>query len=388
MTACFALIFAGSTLPTPLYSEYQDAWGFSELTLTLVYAAYVLGNLGALFFLGRLSDQIGRRPVVLAAIVLGCASTLVFLFARGTGWLACARVLSGITLGLTSGTCAAWLTDLLATDRKPLAASYAVGGNMAGLAIGALMAGLLARFAPWPLQLSYLVYLAALLGLVVLMGLPPETVPQRTRAFRQLSLRPRLGVPSAIRTPFVAPAVTVFGSMALFGFFAALAPTILRKELHQTSQAISGSVVFELCAAAAVTVLAGRSLGSRAAMLAGLTGQLPSVALLVWAQEAKSMTILLIGTTLAGISVALGYRGSLQVVNEIAPGEQRAEVVSSYLLAGFAGNSLPIIGVGVLSTIFGSLPASIAFACTIGLFAIVALVIGAGPAGLPARPCP
>ena len=68
---CLALMFAGSTLPTPLYSLYQRLFGFSELALTLIYAAYVLGNLSALLFLGRLSDQIGRRPMIFIAIALG-----------------------------------------------------------------------------------------------------------------------------------------------------------------------------------------------------------------------------------------------------------------------------------------------------------------------------
>ncbi len=103
---------------------------------------------------------------------------------------------------------------------------------------------------------------------------------------------------------------------------------------------------------------------------------LPSVALLAWAQGAKSMPILLVGTTLAGIAAALGYRGSLQVINEIAPADRRAEVVSSYLLAGFAGNSVPIIGVGLLSRISSSLQASIAFACAIAVFAAAGLLIG------------
>jgi MFS family permease len=370
-------MFAGSTLPTPLYSTYQQVFGFSELTLTLVYASYVVGNLGALLFFGRLSDQIGRRPVIAIATALGFASTLVYLFARGTAWLACARVLSGLALGLASGTCAAWIAELIAANIKPLAATFVVGGNMLGLAIGAIVAGLLAQYAPWPLRLSFVVYLGALLVVLAFVWLTPETVRRPIAGIRQLSLRPRIGIPSGIRAKFFAPAITAFDSMALFGFYAALAPTILSKDLHRSSRALGGGVVFELCLVAAVTVIACRSLSSRAAMLIGLAMQLPTVALLVWAQEAKSLTVLLIGTTLAGISAALGYRGSLQVINQIAPAERRAEVVSSYLVAGFAGNSLPVIGVGVLSGILGSLGASIAFSCTIGLFAVAALVIGA-----------
>ena len=96
---------------------------------------------------------------------------------------------------------------------------------------------------------------------------------------------------------------------------------------------------------AALAVFATRMLHSRSAMLAGLALMLPSVGLLVGAQYAQSLLLLLLGTSVAGLAAALGYRGSLQVINQIAPAERRAEVVSSYLLAGFVGNSIPIIGV-------------------------------------------
>jgi len=65
------------------------------------------------------------------------------------------------------------------------------------------------------------------------------------------------------------------------------------------------------------------------------------------------------------------------VIDTISPEYRRAEVVSSYYVAGFAGNSLPVIGVGVLSGALGSVAAGAIFATTIGAFAIVALVFGA-----------
>jgi len=68
ISAAIAVMFMGSTLVTPLYVLYQQAFGFSEVTLTLVYAAYVVGNLCALLFFGRLSDRIGRRRTTLPAM--------------------------------------------------------------------------------------------------------------------------------------------------------------------------------------------------------------------------------------------------------------------------------------------------------------------------------
>jgi len=55
------VLFAGSTLLTPLYVIYQERFGFSHVTLTLIYAVYVAGNLAALLLFGRVSDKLGRR---------------------------------------------------------------------------------------------------------------------------------------------------------------------------------------------------------------------------------------------------------------------------------------------------------------------------------------
>src|ERR1700689_4316892 len=104
-----ALMFVGAILPTPLYPLYRQAFGFSGITLTLVYAVYVLGNLVALLFFGRLSDQIGRRITSLPAIGVGIAGAVVFAMASGTPWLFVARALSGFSTGLASGTATAWI---------------------------------------------------------------------------------------------------------------------------------------------------------------------------------------------------------------------------------------------------------------------------------------
>jgi hypothetical protein len=124
-----------------------------------------------------------------------------------------------------------------------------------------------------------------------------------------------------------------------------------------------------------ITIVVTRSVTSRSAMLAGLALMLPSVALLVMAQAEGSMAVLLAGTAVSGISAALGYRGSLQVVNEIAASDRRAEMVSTYFVAGFAGNALPVIGVGIISSLASPVIASVVFAATIAAFVIAALIV-------------
>src|SRR5207248_10990546 len=153
------------------------------------------------------------------------------------------------------------------------------------------------------------------------------------------------------------------------GYYAALLPSLMAEELGQRSPAVGGLVVSELFVAAVATVAATRTQAPRTAMLSGLALLPPSLGLLVAAEAWQSMPLLLAATTLAGVASALGYRGSLQVVNAIAPDDRRAEVISTYLLTCYLSNSLPIIGVGMLSQACGLSVASYLFAATIVLLA-------------------
>jgi MFS transporter len=371
-----AVMFMGSTLLTPIYALYQRKFGFSEITLTLVYAAYVVGNMSALFFFGRLSDQIGRRRTVLPAMALGAVAMLVFLFAPATPWLFVARILSGLAIGTASAAATAWVAELIGADDNARASALATTANMWGVAAGPLLAGVLAQYAPGPLRTSYVVYLV-LLGLVAWRVLElPETLQDPVRRWRDVSFRPRLGVPPAVRLQFIAPAVAAFAVFALGGYYAALVPTLLSRSLGIASPMIAGAVVAELYLVAATAVMATHRLSSRTAMLAGLGVLLPSVGLLLLAQMAESMPALLLGTALGGIALALAYRGSLQVINGIAPEDQRAEVVASYLIVSFLGNSLPVIGVGVLSRVASPATAHGVFAIVIAVLAVIAMATG------------
>jgi MFS family permease len=364
--------FMGSVLVTPLYALYQQKFGFSEITLTLIYAVYVVGNVVALLLFGQISDQAGRKRAALPALALAGGSALLFLFAGGTLSLYLGRLLIGLAVGVASGTGTAWLAELYGPDRRPTATLAAATANLSGIALGPLVAGLLAQYAPWPLVLPFLAYLLALAVVGVGIVRTADTRRPRVARLRDLRIRPRIGVPRDRIGAFAAPAITGFVTFALAGLYFALIPGVVLRDLHE-DVAVGGLVVVELALVATAFLLLGRRLRPATAMTAGLVLLLPAVALVVAAQALRSMPLLLVATAIAGVTLALGYRGSLQVVNEIAPDDRRAEVVSSYFIACFVGNSVPVIGLGVLSTLTDPLVAGIAFAVTVAAFSLAAL---------------
>ncbi|HBR27575.1 MAG TPA: MFS transporter [Rhizobiales bacterium] len=367
------LTFMGATLPTPLYVIYRDELHFSQITLTLIYAVYFGGALATAFFLGRLSDETGRRVAIFAAVALSMIATVVFIFADSLPMLFLARLMSGLGIPLAAGAGTAWVAELC--EGRCAAASLSAGATLAGLGLGPLVAGILAEYAPAPLILPFLLLL--LLGIVAaaIAWHLPETVKRPVRAWSKLSLRPRVGVPRAIVPAFLAPAITAFATFSLLGFYSALAPSLLQQVLHVESHAIGGAVVFELYAVATLVLALTQWVDARAAMLWGLVLLIPALALLVLANEAPSLPILLTGAGLGGAAAALGYRGSLQLVNSIAPDDRRAEIVSTYLIFCYAGVSLPVIGIGFLAAAETPVIADESFAVVIAAFALAAIFV-------------
>jgi hypothetical protein len=286
-----------------------------------------------------------------------------------------ARGLSGFSTGLASGAATAWIAELYAGGRSGGAARIASGANFFGCAAGPLMGGLFAQFAPAPLRLGYFAYLVLLCGAAGAIAAQRETVAA-PKPVTEVNLRPRIGVPHGIRLQFVSPAVTGFATFSLIGFYSALIPSLLGESLRHHAPLLAGAIVCELFLVATVAILASHRFTSQTATLTALLLLPPSVWILVGAELARSLAVLVFAAALGGLAGGLGYRGSLEVINRIAPADRRSEVVWSYMIAIFAGNSVPVIGVGFLSVATTSLTAHVIFAAVLTVLAAIALWTG------------
>src|SRR5579875_3337576 len=177
----YALTLLGTTLPTPLYVIYQARWHFSSGIITLIFASYAVGVLTALLLAGRASDQVGRRPVLAAALGLSALSTVTFIFAPELGWLFVGRILSGFSAGLVTGTGTATLTDLVDASSSRRASLVATAASTVGLGLGPLIAGLFATFAPDPTKTVFVVYAIVLACSALFLAVVPETVRPRQK---------------------------------------------------------------------------------------------------------------------------------------------------------------------------------------------------------------
>lgn len=370
LVGVFTAGMLGTTLPTPLYVLYQKEYTFSSVIITVIFTIYALGVLVALLLLGRLSDHFGRRPVLLLALGLACASTVLFVFAQNVPMLLAGRLLSGMAAGLLTGTATAGLVELQPAGDTDQASRLATAANLGGLGLGPLVAGLFAQFAPQPTRLVFVVYLVVLAVTFLLVGILPETVERPDRVF---DLRPRLGVAPSARAIFWQAAVTAFCIFSLLGLFGALSTTFLRSILHETSLALAGGVGFLLFGAAVVPQLLPHGLTSRRAWFAGLVLLLPGLALIELGLALSSLALFLAGTGISGIGTGLAFMGSLAAINQVAPPDRKAEMMSAFFVAAYSGLIIPVIGVGLLAQDTSLLVATVCLAAVIAILLLLTL---------------
>src|SRR5712664_4162424 len=180
-----SLVVASNSAVTPLYRLYQQSMHLTPLMITLVYAVYTFSLLAALLTVGRLSDYVGRRPVILSGLLLNAIAMVLFSYATDVGQLILARAVQGLCVGTATTALGAAILD---TDRRrgPLLNSVTA---FLGLTAGALGAAALVTFAPDPLHLVYELLFALTALMMVLLFVMPETVARKAGALA--SLRPR-----------------------------------------------------------------------------------------------------------------------------------------------------------------------------------------------------
>jgi MFS family permease len=365
----FAAIMVGTTLPTPMYALYGEQMHFAVLTTTVIYATYAGGVLFALLAFGRWSDAIGRRPVLLAGVVFALASAVVFLVADSVSLLLVARVLSGLSAGLFTGTATAAVIEAAPPNWRTRAAAVATVANMGGLGIGPLLAGLLVQYAPAPLQLSFIVHmvLAALAGIAVL--IVPETSQRTGRIGVQ-----RLSVPAEVRAVFVVASLAAFAGFAVTGLFAAVAPSFVSGVVGIDNRAVAGLIASSIFFASALAQIAARNLNPNRAVAIGCALLVVGMALLAVALQLSSLAGLISAAAVAGIGQGISFSRGLAAVAERTPADRRAEVSSTYFVVAYVAISLPVVGEGVAAQRWGLQTAGVAFAVAVAVLSAVCLV--------------
>ncbi len=365
----FAINMMGTTLPTAIYRYYQLQFGFTPTVVTVIYASYAIGVLGALLLIGNWSDQLGRRRMLLAGLCASAASALTFLLSDGLALLMLGRLLSGISAGIFTGTATVAVIELAPPAWRGKSMLAATASNMLGLGCGPLLSGILVELFPWPMRLPYAVHLA-LVGVAALAVLGvPETAATPARV--KLGIQ-RISLPVEVRRTFIPAALAGFAGFVVVGFFAVVAPQLIRVVLGFHSGIVTGSIVFLLFACSALGQIVQTIIAARWRQAAGCIGLVVGLMCVGLCVPERSLGALLLGTALAGIGQGISFRAGLGEIASAAPLHRRAEVTSSFFVVLYVAISLPVIGLGIAVQLADVQRATLLF---VGL--TIVLVLGA-----------
>ncbi|MEA2224628.1 MAG: hypothetical protein QOH83_3004 [Solirubrobacteraceae bacterium] len=371
ITAIFVLFTAASSVPSPLYVVYQQQWSFSPTTLTVVFAVYVVGLLGALLVVGALSDHVGRRPVLIAAIALEALALALFIVAGDVTVLALARVAQGIATGAAMTTLGAALVDLNPPHAPGRAGLVNGVAPLSGLAVGALGCGALVQFAPAPTHLVYALLLAGMVLAAAAVARMPETSARRPGGLA--SLKPRVGIPSRLRPEVYAIVPILAASWALGGLYLSLGPSVAASIFGLHSHLVGGLVVTLLCGTGAVTAFVLRAWPTdRVLVVSG--GLLAAGTVLTLAGlEAGSAPVAAAGTVVAGVGFGASALGCFGTLARLAAPEERGELFAVAFVIAYLAFSLPAILAGFASTSVGLHDTAVVYGLGVIVLSLAAL---------------
>jgi MFS family permease len=367
------LLFASSA-PSPLYVVYQAHWHFSAITLTSVFAVYVVALLVSLVFAGSLSDRVGRRPVIALALIVQIAAMVLFGVAHDVDVLFAARIVQGLATGVATGALSAALIDLQPGHRPHLGALASAAAPPLGLAAGALGSGLLVQYGPDPLRLVYWllvgVFAIAIAGILAM----PETVEASEGGWAS-ALRPRVGVPHVVRGAFVAAAPILVATWALGGLYLSLGPSLAVSLLHTSSHVTGGLVIVALTATGALTAVLLRHRAPEHVMLGGALMLALGVGVTLLGLNAHESALFFTGTVVAGIGFGAGFSGAFKTVTILAPPTERAGLIAAVYVLSYLGFSLPAIAAGIAVSRTGLLHTTNVYGLVVMALALVAATL-------------
>ena len=367
----FTSLYLAAGALTPLLVLYREQAGFAASLLTLAFAVYAIGFLAALLTLGSLSDHVGRRPVLIGALIIQLASNLMFLMGPDIGWVIAARIVQGAATGAATTAFTAALVEVAPANRKRLGTNLGSVGLTGGLAFGSLLAGLGIQLTDTANSIVFVALtVITVLGIVVV-ALSPETVTRAPGALR--SLIPRVAIPPATRGELAAAAPVIAAVWMLAGLSGGLAPSMVGSVFDLDSGLLNGLAGFIAPAASAVVGLAFAKFDPRRAMTIGIYASIAGPVGIVIGASAGSLAIMFVGQAIAGVGFGASFTAALRLIFPLAPPHQRAGVVAVIYIISYVAFGVPIVIAGLLTETLGVVPTVIGYSAVTVLLALLSL---------------
>lgn len=341
------MISACSSAPTPLYHLYQQTFHLTPGMITVIFGSYVFALLAALLTFGGLSDFLGRRPLILLALLLNGAAMIVFLSATSGPGLIFARIVQGFATGIALPTFGATIID---TDRTKAPLLNGITAFL-GLTVGSLLGGALVEYGAYPLQLIYAVLLGLTSLAIVTLAMMPETMSRKPGALQ--ALRPHVSVPRQARATLWRVTPVNVAVWSLGGFYLSLMPSLVTVATGIVSPFVGAAVVASLMLSGTTSVLIFRTFAPQRVLFAGTTALIAGVAITLSGIHLQAVGLLFAGTALAGLGFGSIFANILRILLPLAEPHQRAELLAAFLVESYLAFAVPAIIAGFAAPVIG-----------------------------------
>ena len=367
----FTSLYLAAGALMPLLVVYKEQWDLPAALLTLAFAVFAIGFLAAVLTLGSLSDHVGRRPVLIGALIIQLVSNILFLVAPDIGWVIAGRVVQGFATGAATTAFTAALVELAPPSRKWLGTILGSVGLTGGLAVGSLLTGLAIQLTTTANAIVFIVLtIITILGIVA-MVLAPESVTPVPGALR--SLVPRVAVPPATRREFTAAVPVIAAVWMLSGLSGGIAPSLVRSVFQLNSGLLNGFSGFIAPATSAVAGVMFARFDPRRSMIIGIFASIIGAIGIIGGVYAGSLATMIIGQAVAGVGFGASFTASLRLIFPLAATHQRAGVVASIYLVSYLAFGVPVVIAGQLDRPFGLVPTVFWYSTVTVLLALVSL---------------
>lgn len=360
----------GTTLPTPLYALYQQRLGFDASWLTIIFSIYAAGVIAALLAVGSWSDQLGRKPLLLAGLAMGAVSAVIFLYSDSIGGLLIGRLFSGFSAGIMTGTATVAVIELAPKTWKN-ATLVATAANMFGLGIGPLLAGFTSQFLTDPLHLVFYVHLAMLVLATLGVVLIRETV-QRPQTLRLTIQKP--SVPASVRSVFISASIAGLAGFSVAGLFTSMVPSVMIHVMHHQSGLLIGAVIGLFFVASIIGQALLQVLPKARHMTLGCVGLIAGMICLGLSIATSQLELLIAAGLVAGIGQGMILRAGMGAVTASSPADQKAAVTSAFFVVLYVSISVPVVAVGFSVRVFGLEHVGEFFAALVAVVALLAMI--------------
>ncbi|MEX7469607.1 MFS transporter [Mycobacterium adipatum] len=335
-----------SGLPAPLYGIYEANWHLSPLATTIVFAVYALAALAAVLVSGKVSDVVGRKPVLIGALVALLIGLGVFLIADSMAMLLLARTIHGAAVGSIVVAGAAALLDLRPDHGVRTGQLSGVSFNI-GMTVAIIGSALLAQYAPHPLRTPYAV--VAVICLVIGVGLLALNEPHTARTRGPIRIA-KPAVPEEIRSDFWFSALGAMASWSVLGVLLSLYPSLAAQQTHIDNLVFGGAVVATTAFAAAMAQLGATRLPARYSAIIGDIGMAASLLLTIPVLLTHRWELVFVAAALLGATFGLGFGGSLRHLSDVVPANRRGETMSAFYLLAYTAMAVPTLIAGWAAT--------------------------------------